>query len=192
MSKQSKVVAPPSRTSTATKSNPLHPGDPTKRGVRKIFVAFFVDLTHIIPYATTSAPQQREMIQEAMLAADNSSWLGQLPAEPINIISSRNGGTMSGGEAEAYSLELMDKRTAYVEESDSNYFGQVFNVWYVLAPSYSLLEGITKVLHISEHWPVIHSSQTYILNPVRYSVHKSQAWQFSSVNQRSRTHHFKD
>ena len=58
---------------------------------------------------------------------------------------------MSGGEAEAYSLEFMDERTAFVEESDSNYFGQVFNVWYVLVSLYSLLEGITKALNISEY-----------------------------------------
>ena len=106
---------------------------------------------YTIPSATTSAPQQCEMIQEAMLAADNSLWLGQPPAESINIISSGNGGTMSGGEAEAYSLEFMDERTAFVEESDSNYFGQVFNVWYVLVSLYSLLEWITKALNIGEY-----------------------------------------
>ena len=129
---------------------PFRLEDPTQRGVRKIFVAFLVYLTYTIPSATTAASQQREMIQKAMLAADNSSWLGQLPAEPINIISSGNGGTMSGGEAEAYSLEFMDERAAFVEESDLNYFGRVFNVWYALVSLYSLLEGITKVLNISE------------------------------------------
>jgi hypothetical protein len=39
---------------------------------------------------------------------------------------------MSRAEAEAYRLELMDERTVFVEASDSNYFGQEFNMWYVL------------------------------------------------------------
>ena len=111
---------------------PFRLEDPTKAGVRKIFVAFLVDPTHTVPSATTVAPQQREIIRDAMLAADNSSRLGRLPAELIDIISGGNDGTMSRTEAEAYRLELMDERTAFVEASDSNYFGQEFNMWYVL------------------------------------------------------------
>ena len=67
-----------------------------------------------------------------MLAVDSSSRLGRLPTELIDIISGGNDGTMSRAEAEAYRLELMDERTAFVEASDSNYFGQEFNMWYVL------------------------------------------------------------
>ena len=111
---------------------PFRLEDPTKAGVRKIFVAFLVDPTHTVPSATTVAPQKREIIRDAMLAVDNSSWLGRLPAELIDIISGGNDGTMSRAEAEAYRLELMDERTAFVEASDSNYFGQEFNMWYVL------------------------------------------------------------
>ncbi|KAF9642227.1 hypothetical protein BDM02DRAFT_3133232 [Thelephora ganbajun] len=35
---------------------------------------------------------------------------------------------MSRAEAEEYRLELMDERTVFVEASDSNYFGQEFNM----------------------------------------------------------------
>ena len=97
--------------------------------MRKIFVAFLVDPTHTIPSATTVPPQQREIIREAMLTAERSSWLGKLPTELIDIISGGNDGTMSRAEAEAYRLELMEERTAFVEASDSNYFGQEFNMW---------------------------------------------------------------
>jgi len=48
------------------------------------------------------------------------------------MISGGNGGTMSRAEAEEYRLELMDERTVFVEASDSNYFGQEFDMWYVL------------------------------------------------------------
>ena len=97
-------------------------------GVRKIFVAFLVDPTHTIPSATTVAPQQREIIRDAMLVVDSSSWLGRLPTKLIDIISGGNDGAMSRAEAKSYRLELMDERTAFVEASDSNYFGREFNM----------------------------------------------------------------
>ena len=84
--------------------------DPTEPGVRKIFVAFLVDPTHTVPSATTVAPQQREIIRDTMLATDDSSWLGRLPTELIDIISSGNDGAMSRAEAEVYRLGLMDER----------------------------------------------------------------------------------
>ena len=108
--------------------HPFRLEDPTKPGVRKIFVAFLVDPTYTIPSTTTVPPQQREIIREAMLTADNSSWLGKLSTELIDMISSGNGGTMSRAEAEEYRLELMDERTVFVEASDSNYFWQEFDV----------------------------------------------------------------
>ena len=110
---------------------PFRLEDPTKPGVRKIFVAFLVDPTHTIPSATNIAPQQREIIREAMLASDNSSWLGKLPTELVDIISSGNDGTMLRAEAEAYRSELMAERTVFVKENDSNFFGQAFNMWCV-------------------------------------------------------------
>jgi hypothetical protein len=123
--------------------------DPTKPGVRKIFVAFLVDPTHTIPSATSVAPQQREIIHEAMLAADDSSRLGRLPTELIDIISCGNDGTISRAEAEAYRLELMSERTVFIEASDSNYFGQEFNMWYVFLRCPP--EEIAEILDISEH-----------------------------------------
>jgi hypothetical protein len=128
---------------------PFRLEDPTKPGVRKIFVAFLVDPTHTVPSATTVAPQQREMIREAMLAVDDSSRLGRLPTELIDIISDGNAGLMSRAEAEAYRLELMDERTVFVTESDSNYFGHKFSMWYVL--SLVVLFNFTEVLNLSEH-----------------------------------------
>jgi hypothetical protein len=131
---------------------PFRLEDPTKPGVRKIFVAFLVDPTYTIPSATTVAPQQREIIHEAMLVADGSSLLDRLPTELIDIISGGNDGTMSRAEAEAYRLELMDERTVFAEENDSNYFGQEFNMWYVVVVFLrSRLEEITKIPSNSEH-----------------------------------------
>ena len=87
-----------------------------------------------------------------MLTADKPSWLGKLPTELIDMISGGNDGTMSRAEAEAYRLELMDERTVFVEESDSNYFGQEFNMWCVLRfLCRSLPEVMARILNLSEH-----------------------------------------
>ena len=72
---------------------------------------------------------------------DTSSWLGRLPTELIDIISSGNDGTMSRAEAEGYRLDLMSERTVFIQESDSNYFGQEFNMWYVHVYSLSTRMG---------------------------------------------------
>ena len=130
---------------------PFRLEDPTKPGYRKIFVAFLVDPTYTIPSATTVAPQQCEIIREAMLGVDDLSWLGRLPTELIDMISGGNDGTMSRAEAEAYRLELMDERTVFVESSDSNYFGQEFNMWYVIILLRSLLEKMAEKPNLSEH-----------------------------------------
>jgi len=66
------------------------------------------------------------------------------------MISGGNGGTMSRAEAEAYRLELMDERTVFVEASESNYFGQEFDMWYVLCFLHSLPE-VTETPNLSEH-----------------------------------------
>jgi len=86
-----------------------------------------------------------------MLGVDDLSWLGRLPTELIDMISGGNDGTMSRAEAEAYRLELMDERTVFVESSDSNYFGQEFNMWYVIVLSRSLLEKMAETPNLSEH-----------------------------------------
>jgi len=86
-----------------------------------------------------------------MLGVDDLSWLGRLPTELIDMISGGNDGTMSRAEAEAYRLELMDERTVFVESSDSNYFGQEFNMWYVIILLRSLLEKMAEKPNLSEH-----------------------------------------
>ena len=101
---------------------PFRLEDPTKPGFRKIFVAFLVDPTYTIPSATIIAPQQREIIRDAMLTVDNS-WLGRLPVELIDVISGGNDGTMSRAEAEAYRLQIMNERTKFARKNDSGYFG---------------------------------------------------------------------
>ena len=63
-----------------------------------------------------------------MLTAGDTSWLSRLPTELIDIISGGNDGPMSRAEAEAYRLKPMDEMTVFVERSDSNYFGQLFNM----------------------------------------------------------------
>ena len=95
---------------------PFRLEDPTRPGVRKIFVAFLIDPTYTIPSATTVPPQQREIIREAMLTSDKPSRFDKLPMELIDMIAGGNDGTMSRAEAEAYRLELMDERIAVVEE----------------------------------------------------------------------------
>jgi hypothetical protein len=101
---------------------PFRLEDPTKPGFRKIFVAFLVDPTYTIPSATTIAPQQRDLIRDAMFEADNSG-LGRLLVQLVEVISGGNDGTMSRAEAEAYRLDIMEERTAFVRASDSGYFG---------------------------------------------------------------------
>jgi len=129
---------------------PFHLEDPTRPGIRKIFVAFLVDPTYTIPSTTTVPPQQREIIRDTLLTADNLSRLGKLPTELIEMISGGNDGTMSRAEAEAYRLELMDERTVFVEASDSKYFGQEFNLWWVLHFLHPLPEE-TAEANLSEH-----------------------------------------
>jgi len=129
---------------------PFRLEDPTRPGVRKIFVAFLVDPTYTLPSATTVPPQQREIIRDTMLTADNISRLGKLPTELIEMISGGNDGTMSRAEAEAYRLQLMDERTVFIEENHSNYFGQEFNMWCVCRCLRSLPGEIAEA-NLSEH-----------------------------------------
>jgi len=102
--------------------------DDTRPGHRKILVMFLVDPAFSIPSATTVAPQQRELVLEAMLNADAGSLLKQLPVELVHIIANLVGGTMTRTEAEEYRLNLMKERTVFVDENDFRYFGQQFNM----------------------------------------------------------------
>ena len=113
---------------------PFRLEDPTKPGFRKIFVAFLVDPTCTIPSATIIAPQQREVIRDAMLTAGRSSRLSKLPVEIIDAISCENDGAMSRAEAEVYRLEIMDERTTFAWASDSKYFGTNGTLFLLLVP----------------------------------------------------------
>jgi hypothetical protein len=57
-----------------------------------------------------------------MFEADGSG-LGRLLVQLVEVISGENDGTMSRAEAEAYRLDIMEERTAFVRASDSGYFG---------------------------------------------------------------------
>lgn len=81
-----------------------------------------------------------------MLTAGDTSWLGRLPTELIDMISDRNDGTISRAEAEAYRLALMDERTALVERSGSIYFVQEFNMLCVLRFSRPLFEELAETI----------------------------------------------
>jgi len=87
---QGRCVAPPPNV-YQHQAQPFRPEDPTKPGVRKISAALLINTTYIIPSALTFPPQQREIFREAVLAADNSSWLGTLPTELIDMVSGGNG-----------------------------------------------------------------------------------------------------
>ena len=109
---------------------------------------------------------------------DDSSWLGRLPAELIDMISGGNDGTMSTAEAEAYKLELVDERTEFDKWSNDNYFAQEFCMWYVLVflcsyPKRSLKHRTPGVL-ISDICLKIFRS--YCLNPVSCPKPKSRTW----------------
>lgn len=50
---------------------------------------------------------------------------GKLPVELLDMTADLVEGTMSREEADAYRLELMKERTVFVDQSDSEFFGQV-------------------------------------------------------------------
>ena len=112
---------------------PFRLEDPTKPGFRTIFIAFLVDPTYTVPSATIIAPQQREIIRDAMLEADNS-WFGRLPVEIIDVISVGNDGTMSRAEAEAYRLQIMNERTTFTRKNDLDYFGTNSTFFFLAGP----------------------------------------------------------
>lgn len=59
------------------------------------------------------------------------SLLKKLPVELVDIVAELVEGKMTREEAEEYRLQLMKERTVFVDQSDSDYFGQEFNMWYV-------------------------------------------------------------
>ena len=104
---------------------PFRLEDPTKPGHRKILVFFLVDPTRKVLSATNVAPQQSEWVTDAMYHAGKNSPFAKLPFEILELISSKNEGTMTRLEAEKHREELMSERDIARKENDGNYFGRV-------------------------------------------------------------------
>lgn len=99
--------------------------DPSKPGYRKILVFFLVDPTYRIPSASSVAPQQRQLIYNAIRGADANSLFCHLPVELIEKIMKFVPGLMSRQEAEEYRLDLMKERAVFVGKNNSRFFGHV-------------------------------------------------------------------
>lgn len=82
-----------------------------------------------IPSASDVLPQQREYVQEVTRSIGPNSLFGNLPLELVEMIEDYVDSTMTREEAEDYRILLMNERTIFVDESTSQYFGQMFNMW---------------------------------------------------------------
>jgi hypothetical protein len=109
--------------------SPFQLSDPSKPGRRKIVLVFFLVNPSVdpIPSTTDIPPQQKEWGFSALWSLPSTAPLRSLPSELIEIICDQ-AGLMSRTEAEACRLELMKERTAFVDEHDSNFFSQAFNM----------------------------------------------------------------
>lgn len=101
--------------------------DPTKPGYRKILVFFLVDPDMPTYSATYIPPQQREWIREAM---HGGLW-DKLPVELLDHILNLSA-VLTRKEADEYRDELMSERKVFVNEHDSQYFGQVGDMFRLL------------------------------------------------------------
>ena len=112
--------------------SPFQLTDFSKPGHRKILALFLVDpcLEHPRPSTTYVPPQQRAWMQTTVrtLAASPQSRLSKLPVELLDAIVDNIEGLMDRAEAEALRLELMDERTAMVEENTEQVFAIPFNM----------------------------------------------------------------
>ncbi|CAE7145789.1 unnamed protein product [Rhizoctonia solani] len=100
--------------------------DETKPGHRKIVALFLVDPAIHRPSTTTVPPQQAEWHASDMSA--NPALKAAFAPEIIQHIDSMVDGSMTRKEAEAYRLELMDERTAFVEKNDAEFFMAPFSL----------------------------------------------------------------
>ncbi|KAJ7747678.1 hypothetical protein DFH07DRAFT_869429 [Mycena maculata] len=108
--------------------SPFKLADPSKPGYRKILALFLVDpAKDRIVSATDVPPQQAEWAAEA--CGGPTSVLARLPLELRDAVKDQFPATvMARKEAEAYRLELMKERTAFVEEHTERAYGQTFNL----------------------------------------------------------------
>ncbi|KAG9100176.1 hypothetical protein FS749_016039 [Ceratobasidium sp. UAMH 11750] len=111
------------------KVSPFELKDKTKSGHRKIVALFLVDPAIHRPSTTIVPPQQRAWLADTV-SADRTfkASFSKLAPEIIDHISSLVDGTMTRKEAEAYRLELMDERKAFVAENDEMFFQVAFNL----------------------------------------------------------------
>ncbi|KAH7337289.1 hypothetical protein B0J17DRAFT_616581 [Rhizoctonia solani] len=106
--------------------SPFQLADMTKPGHRKIVALFLVDPAIHRPSTTIVPPQQAEWRASGIDA--NPVLKSAFAPEIINHINSMVEGTMTRKEAEAYRLELMDERSAFVATNDKAFFMAPFNM----------------------------------------------------------------
>lgn len=106
--------------------------DPSKPGHRKILALFLVDPS-IPPIPSTShvPPQQASWATQALKSTDPRAPVHRLPVGIIDMIKN-DYGLVEEREAKELSLELMNERTAVMNEADEDYdnfwFARVFNL----------------------------------------------------------------
>jgi hypothetical protein len=109
--------------------SPFELADKSKPGHRKIVALFLVDPAVRRPSTTTVPPQQADWRASGISANPVlKSAFSKLSPEIIDHIDSMAEGTMKREEAEAYRLELMDERTAFVSENDEHFFMAPFSL----------------------------------------------------------------
>jgi hypothetical protein len=102
--------------------------DRSKPGHRKIVALFLVDPQVPIPSTSEVAPQQGDLVLEAMRSAPTESKLHLLPTELLDMILDNMDGVMTLDAAKELRLKLMDERTVFVDKSNKNYFELSFSM----------------------------------------------------------------
>ncbi|KAH7337291.1 hypothetical protein B0J17DRAFT_769439 [Rhizoctonia solani] len=103
--------------------------DKSKPGHRKVIALFLVDPAIRRPSTTTVPPQQKEWRTSGITANPIlKAAFNKLSPEILDHIDSMVDGSMTRTEAEAYRLELMDERKAFVAKNDEAFFMAPFNM----------------------------------------------------------------
>ncbi|CAE6506771.1 unnamed protein product [Rhizoctonia solani] len=109
--------------------SPFELADKSKPGHRKIVALFLVDPALHRPSTTIVPPQQKEWRASGISANPVlKAAFNKLSPEIIDHIDSMIEGTMTRAEAEAYRLELMDERKAFVAKNDEAFFMAPFDI----------------------------------------------------------------
>ncbi|CAE6479346.1 unnamed protein product [Rhizoctonia solani] len=109
--------------------SPFELADKSNPGHRKIVALFLVDPAIHRPSTTTVPPQQADWRASGISANPVlKAAFDKLSPEIIDHIGSMVEGTMTREEAEAYRLELMDERTAFVSKNDEEFFMAPFSL----------------------------------------------------------------